>query len=87
MELNLTAYLLLIATLILGASLVALGMVIGYWAGRNSLERPFRSTANPKLLRLEPLKTATGEPDGGDLYQEATFGEDRKPVSTINLEV
>jgi hypothetical protein len=72
------------AGLAVGVLLVSIAMAAGYWAGRNSRELPFRSGNNPRPTKQEPLKTATGEPDGGDVYNDAAFGEDRRPVSTIN---
>lgn len=76
-----------LAGLVVGALMVAAAMAAGYWAGRNSIEMPFRSATVTKPKLLEPLKTATGEPDGGDFYQDAAFGDDRRPVSTIKPEV
>ena len=70
-----------IVGLIIGAMLVAGAMAAGYWAGRNSAERPFRSSENKKEAAT-PNRKAQGEPEG-DFYSEAAFGEDTAPVSTI----
>jgi len=70
-----------IVGLIIGAMLVAGAMAAGYWAGRNSAERPFRSKENQKEAAT-PNRKAQGEPEG-DFYSEAAFGEDTAPVSTI----
>ena len=71
-----------IVGLIIGALLVAGAMAAGYWAGRNSAERPFRSKENQKEA-ITPNRKAQLEPEGGDFYQDAAFGEDTGPVSTI----
>jgi hypothetical protein len=48
-------------------------VVIGYWMGRNTTERPFRSQMNPKkALRLR-TNAPKPEPDG-DLFQDAAYG-------------
>lgn len=66
-----------------GGLIVAASMAAGYWAGRNSAERPFRSEANPRAPRLETRREAIPEPEGGDFYQDAAFGEEKSPVPTI----
>jgi hypothetical protein len=67
-----------------GGLIVGASMAAGYWAGRNSAERPFRSEKNPKPIRPIEPKQATPEPEGGDFYQDAAFGGDEKaPVPTI----
>lgn len=66
-----------------GALLVAASMFVGYWAGRNSSERPFRSESNPRAPRPEAKKEAIPEPEGGDFYQDAAFGDEKGPVPTM----
>ena len=68
---------------VFGGVIVAASMAAGYWAGRNSAERPFRSEKNPRATRPEASRPATPEPEDGDVYQDAAFGEDKGPVPTI----
>ena len=54
------------------AMLAAAGLiVVGYWMGRNTTERPFRSDRN--LKRRLGRKPAEPDPEG-DLFQEAVYG-------------
>lgn len=68
--------------LLVGAGLVGAAGAAGYWAGRNSIERPFRSAKNPGRPS-RPNHEPQGEPETGDFYQDAAFGEDKAPVPTI----
>lgn len=72
-----------IVFVLVGGGIVSVSMAAGYWAGRNSAERPFRSEANPRPIRQDRNTTATGEPEEGDIYAEAVFGDDKGPVPTI----
>lgn len=45
---------------------LVVGLLIGYWMGRNSAERPFRSVEAPKKRN----QGSTEDP-GGDLFMEA----------------
>ena len=71
-----------IVSLFVGAGLVAGAAAAGYWAGRNSIERPFRSSKNPAAPG-KANREAQGEPETGDFYQDAAFGDDNSPVPTI----
>ena len=57
------------------------GLLIGYWMGRNSAERPFRSVEAPKKRH----QGSTEDP-GGDLFMEALQDEEdeKKGISTID---
>ena len=68
--------------LLVGAGLVAGAGAAGYWAGRNSIERPFRSHGNPGKPS-DSNRKPQGEPEEGDFYQDAAFGDDNSPVPTI----
>jgi len=68
--------------LLVGAGLVGAAGAAGYWAGRNSIERPFRSGQNPAAPG-KANREAQGEPETGDFYQDAAFGDDNSPVPTI----
>ena len=71
-----------IVSLFVGAGLVGAAGAAGYWAGRNSIERPFRSSKNPAATG-KANREAQGEPETGDFYQDAAFGDDNSPVPTI----
>jgi hypothetical protein len=76
--------LVVVAAMLAGAILAALLMATGYWAGRNSAERPFRSPENvkpglPPELNRKPIP----DPETGDVFNDAAFGEDKGPVSTL----
>jgi hypothetical protein len=45
---------------------LVIGLLIGYWMGRNSAERPFRSVEAPKKR-----DQGSTEDPGGDLFLEA----------------
>ena len=45
---------------------LVVGLLIGYWMGRNSAERPFRSIEAPKKR-----DQGSTEDPGGDLFMEA----------------
>ena len=73
-----------VAAMLAGAILAALLMAAGYWAGRNSAERQFRSSENarpgpPPELNRKPIP----DPETGDVYNDAAFGESKGPVSTM----
>lgn len=73
-----------VVALVAGAILAAGLMAAGYWAGRNSAERPFRSPENlkpglPPELNRKPIP----DPEGGDVFAEAAFGESKGPVPTM----
>ena len=57
----------------------------GYWMGRNSAERPFRSQANPGPM---PKDRPPIDDPAGDLFNEAAYGygdEDAKAIPTIGV--
>jgi hypothetical protein len=61
----------------------AMGIVAGYWMGRNSAELPFRSMQNPK----KTSQGSTAEPEHGDIFREAMQEDtDGERVPTIGLD-
>ena len=61
-------------------------VAFGYWMGRNSMERPFRSLHNP--ARAKP--TAPIDEPAGDLFNDAAWGtpgtDDTTRIPTIGGE-
>lgn len=41
---------------VLGAGIAVGCVAFGYWLGRNSIDRPYRSDYNPGKMDLEPLE-------------------------------
>lgn len=73
-----------VVALVVGAVMAAGLMAAGYWAGRNSAERPFRSPENAKPgLPPELNRKPIPDPETGDVFNDAAFGEDKGPVSTL----
>lgn len=87
MQISITITDLLIA-LCAGASLVFCSAAAGFWAGRKSVGALSVNTGAGRAGQAiqDALKTASGEPDGGDIYADAAYGTDNKPVSTIPTE-
>ncbi len=60
---------------------IAVGCVLlGYWMGRNSTERPMISEAQPPLHKDQGSKD---EPEYGDLFRDAMAGQEDGRIATV----
>lgn len=74
-----------ISMFLLGAITVSMAAILGYRAGRKSLcETPMSSWKDgSRSITRRSDKKPQPEPEDGDIFNEAAYGEDNAPRPTI----